>query len=305
MLYKNLKFRVGPPAVQDELFKMPDAKGKMRKGKKFEIPAYLAGLGLNAYEFSAGRMSSFSDSSDYAKFRTATVDQDVAVSIHAPYYISLTSETPETYEKSIERLANVYQWAVWLNAKRIVLHPGTYSGGRPTQKLLKMITDGIQRGQQMANDRFTEMKAQFQEIALCLETMGKPSQLGPTEEIITLCKDLGIDRCRPCIDFGHLYTRNIGKLDGRKLYESQFSIIEKELGADVVKQLHIHWSKIEYSDKGEVDHVPNTDKQWGPDLKPLLEIIHEQDYTPIIINESPELEPDAKRIMDAWKKIAG
>jgi deoxyribonuclease-4 len=303
IMFINDQLRIGPPAVRDDLFFMANGKGGQRKGKREEIPNYLASLGLNAYEFSAGRMASFSDNETYELFRANVEKFNIAMSIHAPYYISLTSEKPETYEKSIERVADVYAWAVWLRATRIVIHPGTYSGKRNLNLLIQMIVDGIKRGITLSYEKYPDLKNQFKQICICMETMGKPSQLGPTEEIIQLCKDIGTQYCRPCIDFGHLYARNLGKIDGRPLYEQELTKIEQELGHEIVQNLHIHYSHIEFTDKGEKEHVPNTDQNYGPHLRPLLEIIKENGYTPTIINESPELEPDAKLIMDEWQKI--
>ena len=216
MKFENTFLRIGPTGAQKERFFMPGRGGKLRKGKRSELLEYFTNLGLNAYEFPAGRMAKFNDSPDYAKFRANAKSYDVAISIHAPYYISLTSVNPEIYQKSIERIANVYAWAVWLNAKRIVLHPGSYGKTNTSEsghtRLITQITEGISKGMALANDLFPDLKSQFKEICLCPETMGKLGQLGTVDEVITICKDLGINRVRPCIDFGHIYTRNLGKL---------------------------------------------------------------------------------------------
>ena len=133
--------------------------------------------------------------------------------------------------------------------------------------------------------------------------MGKHGQLGTIEEVIEICKRLGTDIARPCVDFGHMYARHVGRRTGRKLYEEVFKKVEDELGTHVLKNLHIHYSHIAFTKKGEEKHVPNNHKKFGPKVRPLLEIIKEQDLTPTIINESPELEPDAKKIMDEWVKM--
>ena len=179
MVFENDKLRIGPTGAQKELFKMPGRGGKLRKGKRFELPEYFANLGLNAYEFPGGRMSSFTDSPIYEKFRKNSEKYDVAISFHAPYYISLTSEKPETYQKSIERVAHAYAWAVWLNAKRIVVHPGTYAGNRQPPQLIKMIVEGIEQGIDMAHEMYPKLIKNFKNICLCPETMGKLGQLGP------------------------------------------------------------------------------------------------------------------------------
>jgi len=304
MKFTNSIVRIGPTGAQKELFFMPGRGGKLRKGKRSELPEYFSNLGLNAYEFPAGRMAKFNDSPEYVKFRANAQKYNIAISIHAPYYISLTSVNPEIYQSSIRRVANVYAWAVWLNAKRIVIHPGSYGkkSDRSSSILMTQITEGISEGMEMAEDLFPNLKSQFHDICLCPETMGKHGQLGTVDEVITICKDLGVNRVRPCIDFGHVYARNLGKLKGRRLYESVFEQLEQELGSNITQHLHIHYSKIEFTQKGEKKHHPNT-STWGPEIDPLFEFIQEQNLTPIIINESPELEPDAVLLMNQWKHL--
>ena len=302
MLFENDKIRIGPTGVKKNLFFMKGRADKLRKGKRFEIPEYLSDLGLNAYEFSAGRMANFSDSPIYEQFRENSKKYNVAISIHAPYYISLTSENPEIYKKSIERLAKTYAWAVWLNAKRIVVHPGTYGKSKIKRNLLQMIIDGINSGIELSKDLYPTLKEKFKEICLCPETMGKLGQIGTTEQIIEICNEVGTDKARPCIDFGHLYARNIGKKTGKILYNQAFEKIENNLGKEIVENLHIHYSKIEYTGKGEKMHHTN-DSSWGPNIDSLFKIIKEQGYKPTIINESPDLELDAKNLMDLWKNM--
>lgn len=84
------------------------------------------------------------------------------------------------------------------------------------------------------------------------------------------------------------------------MYQTTWDLIEAELGSEVAQHLHIHYSRIEYTGKGEKEHVPNTNPTWGPKITPLFEFIKEREYTPIIINESPELEPDALLLQKEW-----
>ena len=168
---------------------------------------------------------------------------------------------------------------------------------------MTQITEGISEGMAMAGDLFPNLKTQFHEICLCPETMGKHGQLGTVDEVIAICKDIGLNRVRPCIDFGHIYARNLGKLTGRRLYESVLEQLEQELGSHIIQHLQIHYSKIEYTKRGEKMHHPNSNTSWGPKIEPLFEIIKEQKLTPIIINESPDLEPDAALLMNRWKHL--
>ncbi|MCF2139866.1 MAG: TIM barrel protein [Candidatus Lokiarchaeota archaeon] len=326
--FENDIIRIGPTGVQKELFKIEGKNGKLRNGKRFEIPEYLASLNLNAYEFPGGRMANFKDSPDYEKFRQNAQKFNVAISLHAPYYISLTSEDDIVYEKSIERLAHTYAWATYLNAKRIVLHPGSYGKSILSNKKsnksgldsfmdtsqsskidanirnkITKIVDGIRSGIEMAGKIYPDLRSEFQNICLCPETMGKHGQLGTLSEIIEICKSVGLNKARPCVDFGHLYARNLGKLSADQLYSKTINQLESELGSNVVQSLHIHYSIVEFTPKGEKKHHENETRTWGPQVDSLFQFIVDNQLTPIIINESPKLEPDAVWLMQKLNNL--
>ena len=336
--FSNNEVRIGPTGVQTELFKMPGRNGKIRNGTRFDIPIYLAEQGLNTYEFPGGRMSTMNNSEDYQKFKENAKNNNIAISFHAPYYISFTSLSEETFDNSIERLANCFLWATYIGAKRIVVHPGSYNLSKSKskksilqnqallsnfginkqkeksstpqftehiQKLLNKIAEGIKKGVALAYTLHPELKDEFDAICVCPETMGKQGQLGTLNEVIYICKKVGLDRARPCIDFGHLYARNNGskKYSGKNLYNHVFNTLERELGKEIIDTLHIHYSHIAYTEKGEKMHVPNTNEDWGPKFHPLIELIKERKIKPIIINESPDLDPDAKLLMGEWISI--
>ncbi|MBA7592771.1 hypothetical protein ES708_34965 [subsurface metagenome] len=93
--------------------------------------------------------------------------------------------------------------------------------------------------------------------------MGKLGQIGSTNEIIEICREVGTNKARPCIDFGHLYSRNIGKILGKNLYMPVFEKIERNLGKDIVENLHIHYSKIEFTEKGGEKMHHSNDNCWS------------------------------------------
>lgn len=301
MKFNNDVLRIGPPAVDKDLFKV-ERKGRIVNGKREEIPEYLAKMGLNLYEYNAGRGIKFSNRADLAEFRENSQKSNVMVTIHGPYYISLCSEVEETLTRSIERIGELYQGALWLGAKRAVFHPGSYGTKGTKAEKVKLVINSIKKGIELAEKNYPDEFPEFDSIALCPETTGKQGQLGTVDEIIEICREVGTDRCIPTIDFGHVYARSVGKLKSKQDFLKIFDKIEKGLGKDVAENLHIHYSHVEYTNKGEKMHYPNSEKKWGPDFKPLLEIIHENGYKPTFVVESPELEPDAKMIMDYYKK---
>ena len=66
----------------------------------FEAPNWLKEHGLNAYEYSFGRM--FNMSHEKAKILGLEAEKNgVMVSVHAPYYINLANPSDEVFEKNI------------------------------------------------------------------------------------------------------------------------------------------------------------------------------------------------------------
>ena len=122
-------------------------------------------------------------------------------------------------------------------------------------------------------------------VKLGLETMGKINQLGTLEEVITLCKTAP---CYvPVVDFGHLNARERGGLfPNADAYMRVFDRIGEELGDDVAKNLHCHFSKIEYTASGEKKHLTFSDTEFGPEFEPLAEAIVKNNLAPRIICES-------------------
>ena len=69
--------------------------------------------------------------------------------------------------------------------------------------------------------------------------------------------------------------------------------------------MHFHISAISYTEKGEASHKP-FGAEWGPDLYPLMEIVHEVGYKPTFICESPNPLQGAlyaKFLLDEIKKV--
>lgn len=238
-------------------------------------PAWLAERGLDAYEYQCGNGVRGSESSFRALGEEAR-RQGILLSVHAPYYISLSGVDPEKRLGSLRYIQQSIDAATWLGADTIVVHTGSAAK--------------ISRGQAMEYARDTLWKALCEinnpaGVRIGLETMGKLNQLGTIDEVLELCK-LGGTLC-PVIDFGHVNARNIGgyfreKDDYRRVFEQ----IGEELGDEYARTLHCHFSKIEYTAAGERKHLTFADTEFGPPYEPLAEAIAEYRLTPRIICES-------------------
>ena len=115
--------------------------------------------------------------------------------------------------------------------------------------------------------------------------MGKINQLGDLEEVLAICQDeAGL---LPCVDFGHLYARSLGALDGEAAVEGMLDRMVQVLGEARARVFHSHFSKIEYTPRGgEARHLTFDQPYFGPDYRPLCRALARRGWTPRVICES-------------------
>lgn len=240
-----------------------------------ELPQYLKELGLNGYEVECGRGVRISEA---AKALPKIAEENrIYVTLHAPYFISLSSVEEEKRQNSVGYILESAKAAKLVGASKIVVHSGSCSK--------------ISRAEAVYLAKQTLLNAQkaldengLSDIIICPETMGKINQLGTLEEVLELCS---VDeRFLPTVDFGHLNARTLGGIKSRDDYAKMLDLIENELGHGRLNRMHIHFSKIEYTNGGEKKHLTFADKQYGPQYEPLLEEIHKRGLEPSIICES-------------------
>ena len=259
-------------------------------GKTEEVCDYIKQIGLDAFEYQATYGVRISKQSGLQLGENAEKN-DILVSMHAPYYINLCSQKDETIKKSIIRLIQSAKAAEWMNAYRIVFHMGFYTKYTPAEAMEK------------CKNAILELQRKIDVLGIkdytfAPETTGKKSQFGSLDELIDICQTF--DNFTPTIDFAHLHARSGGKIRSKKDYMSIFDKVEGELGSTII---HSHFTKIEYSEKGERKHHILSDENYGPPILPLLELISENDYNVTIICETPLLDVDALRMKKLFKGI--
>lgn len=241
-----------------------------------EAPAWVAARGLDAYEFEAGNGLAAGPAT-LSRIGEAAREHGVAMSLHAPYFISLCSADPEKRRKSIEYIRTSLEAGALLGARTVVVHMGGVAK-MPRE-------EGMRLSAETLYDLLSEIPDNG--IAIGLETMGKVNQLGTLDEVLTLCA-LAPDRLAPVVDFGHLNARVCGNggFASKDDYLRVFDAIACTLGDRAAMELHSHFSKIEYTSAGEKKHLTFTDAIYGPEPWPLMEAIFELGVTPTIICES-------------------
>ena len=58
------------------------------------------------------------------------------------------------------------------------------------------------------------------------------------------------------------------------------------LGIEKMRSFHVHFSKIEYTLKGEVKHLTFEDQVYGPEFSPLSSALKDLNLEPFVICES-------------------
>jgi len=264
------------------------------KGPTIEVPIYIKEEGLDAYEYQGVRGVRIKEDAARELGKNAK-ENDVYVTLHGPYYINLASDKKETFRKSKERLLESMRTAMWMGARKVIFHPGYY-GEKSSDEALKMCIEALKEVVEMA-------KAEgIKGVLLAPETTGKPSQVGSLNEILTMCEE--VELVCPTVDWAHIHAREQGLIKGRKEYEKILSEIEKRLGSDVLRDLHCHFTKVEFTEKGEKTHRLLSEKEFGPPFEPLAEIIVEWDLKPVIISESPTLDRDAINMKKIYERIS-
>ena len=253
-----------------------------------QAPAWLKSLGLTAYEYQCGRGVRLNEEAA-EQIRVAAKENGVAVSLHAPYFISLASKEAEKRDNSVRYILDSAEAVVRLGGDRIVVHPGGL-GGLSREDATALACETLAKAQAVLDREGLGM------VHICPETMGKINQLGTFEEVLTMC---GVDeRFLPCIDFGHLNSRTQGELNSREAFAALLDRLHNELGEYRGKNFHAHFSKIEYTNGGEKRHLTFADEVFGPDPAPLMALIRERGLTPTFICESDGTQAeDARTLM--------
>ena len=239
-----------------------------------QAPGWLERYGLDAYEYEAGNGITAGEATLRAIGEKARAHH-ILMSLHTPYFISLSGVDPEKRLKSIEYIRKSLWAAELLGADTVVIHSGS-AAKISREEAMALSKDTLLRvAEEFANTK----------IRLGIETMGKINQLGTLSEVIEQCRVSPL--FAPVVDFGHLNARNVGgAFPDVDSYRRVFDEIATSLGDTYAKKLHCHFSKIAYTGAGEKKHLTFADEEFGPLFEPLAEAIVREGVAPRIICES-------------------
>ncbi len=264
----------------------------MKLGYKssLDIPKITKLVGLDAFEYQCGRGVNIGEEKARALGKLASAE-GIKLSLHAPYYISMSSVEEEKRLNSVNYILSSAKAVDFMGGNRIVVHTGS-CGKLPREEALKLAMNTMEISLKALSD------AGLSHIHICPETMGKINQLGDLNEVMTLCE---MDKSLiPCIDFGHLNARTYGQVNSKDAFKYIIEEIGNRLGEDRMKHFHSHFSKIEWTNGGEKKHLTFQDDVFGPNFEPLMELVAEYGLEPIFICESDNTQSDDALMMKKY-----
>ena len=259
-----------------------------------QVPEYVQKMGLDAFEYQCGRGVNIGEEKARELGHLAA-EKGITLSLHAPYYISMSSVDEEKRLNSINYIMSSAKAVNAMGGDRIVVHTGS-CGKISREVALDLAIDTMKKAITALDE------AGLSHIHICPETMGKVNQLGTLDEVLALCS---LDeRLIPCIDFGHLNARDLGFFRTKQEYIQVFDKIENALGYERLRTFHSHFSKIEYTTGGEKRHLTFADTIYGPDFEPVIDLVVQKNCSPTFICESDGTQAeDAKQMKDYYNLI--
>ena len=242
-----------------------------------DMPLWLKGKGLDAYEYQCGKGVSVGEATARAIGEKAA-QAGIVLSLHAPYFVNPANPDPDSQEKTAGYVLAACRVARWMGAGRVVIHTGALQK-RTRADALATAQESFKMLRRRCDDEG------YGDILLCPETMGKINQLGDLEEVLAL--SVVTHGLLPCVDFGHLYARSLGALEGQEATARMLDRMAEVLGEEKARCFHSHFSMIEFTPKGgEARHLTFDQTDFGPDYRPLCRELARRGWSPTIICES-------------------
>lgn len=223
--------------------------------------------------------------------RKKSKENNLLLTAHGPFYINLNAKEEDKVEASVKRVLDTAVTAYDAGAYSITYHVAYYLGidketvykqvFRQTEKIISVL--------EQANIN----------VWIRPETTGKSTQWGDLDEIVNLSKEF--EQVLPCVDFSHLHARSAGEYNTYDEFAYILEKIGKELGSYALENFHCHLAGIEYTAKGERQHLNMLDSDMN--YKDLLKALKDFDVRGVLVCESPNIEEDCKLFKDYYMSL--
>jgi len=257
-----------------------------------DVPLLLREEGLDAFEYQASRWGQVPQMKQESarELGNEAKKHDVLLSVHGSYFINFAG-TREVVEASKRRLIACATGAHWMDAYVVVFHLGYYGEAgrvRAFKECTKALRDAVGTMRELG----------LGNVKLGPETMGKHLQVGSLEEVLTLCET--VEGTQLVIDWGHLHARSGGRLQTAEDFRSVVEEAEERLGNEAARNMHCHFSKIEFTKHGERRHHVLDEKSFGPNFEAFAKVIADFKLHPVVICETPLLDVDARKMRETY-----
>ncbi len=218
-------------------------------------------------------------------------EYDIAVTVHAPYYINLNAVEPDKRERSRNHILASARLGKLLGARSVTFHAAFYLK-MDKKKVYETVRDELKA---LAET----LRAEDNPVLLKPELTGKPTQWGDLEEIVAVSEE--IEGVEPCVDFAHYHARTAGGQNDYDHFCATLDYIASRLGRDALSRMHMHVAGIDYGPKGEKKHLnlEESDMRYVE----LLRALKDFDVCGSLICESPNLEEDAMLLARTWREL--
>ena len=216
------------------------------------------------------------------------------LTVHAPYFINLSSHDQEKIDKSIKRIIDSAKIGSLAGARSVTFHAAFYQ-----DESQRKVYDNVRKALEAILEA---LDREGIKIDIRPETTGKPTQFGTLEEILKLSEEFP-GRIYPCIDFAHLHARSNGKENSYDEFINTLEQVENVLGREALNNMHIHVSGIAYGKKGEKYHLNLNESDMR--YRELIKAFIDKDIKGCVISESPNLEQDARLLKETYLEVKG
>lgn len=266
---------------------MPLLTGKGSYSEAFDI---LKKLNLDGMEIEFVHGVRMSDSTRKL-VKKISKEKKLILTAHGPYYINLNSKEEEKIEASVRRIVETAQAAQDVGAYSITYHAAFYMGQEK-----EAVFEKVKKQTEIIVET---LKSNNIKMWVRPETTGKGTQWGDFEEIIRLSKEF--EMVLPCIDFSHIHARTNGKYNTYDEFAHILDRIGKELGTFALENFHAHLAGIEYTAKGEKQHLILEESDMN--YKDLLKALKDFGVKGAFVCESPNIEGDAQILKEYYESL--
>ena len=209
-----------------------------------------------------------------AAFGEAAAERGVRLSVHAPYFATLTPEEADRGSQCLAALEHTMKLGAALGAPVIVAHGGATHGEDP-DVLMERITERLEH---------VSSKVERLGVGMGLETAGKDGAWGTLGDIALVASRFSF--VRPVVDWAHVHAVTGGGLTSVEAFSQVFGFLTSQFPGWMVDPLHCQFTDNQVGERGEVRHLPYGEGTLR--VAPLVEAARRAGVGLVVISEARE-----------------